>query len=193
MTCPNHGVESNSLECRGVPIANYPIDLNPTSPREEAATLLRKHEGSAMRFAKERLAEAEEAGNVGRIVWLEEVCRIVRRYRLVNGVGSLLATFAEWIGFSGIMLLAYQGYVWFRDGEWQALPVAKTLYYAGFLNSDTARAMDDAVAGIRWVGVQRTVAWCVGQLLDLPTSLALICIGMGFAVVGFTLFDRRPE
>lgn len=137
--------------------------------------------------------KAQQCGsswNVARIAWVNEVCQIVRRYRLINGVGSLLATSAECIGFTGLIVLAYQGYVWLRNGEWLALPVAKAMHFVGIVNSDTTRAMDNAIAGIRWVGVQNC------RMVRRPATRSTNILGPGLPRHSFGIgrvhFVRPP-
>jgi hypothetical protein len=89
-------------------------------------------------------------------------------------------TVEEWFGlftglgfFAAIMLLAYQAYLWLKEGQWTPIPISSVL---GKFNIDYY-----SIINISWTGAQKIVVW----LFDLPLSFGIVVLsGITGALVG---------
>lgn len=89
-------------------------------------------------------------------------------------------TVEEWFGlftglgfFAATLLLAYQAYLWLKEGQWTPIPISSILekfnidYYS--------------IINMSWAGAQKIVVW----LLDLPLTLGIVVLsGIVGALIG---------
>jgi hypothetical protein len=167
--------------------------LPESTPSEEAAALLRERREEAMRFAETRLGEAEKTGNTDRIKRAREVCRIVGYYESVNNFGALTTKIGGWIMLAGASVFGYQCYLWLRDGEWTPMPVFRSLHEIGLVTDAGLAGLVNAIEGTEWRGLQKIVAWVIGEVITLPASAALFFVGLGIVLLGLHYADRRPR
>ncbi len=91
----------------------------------------------------------------------------------------------KWFGFFGttgffgaIILLAYQAFLWLREGQWTPIPVSSILE---IINIDYYSTVD-----ISWTGTQKIVVW----LLDLPLSLGIFVFSSFLgALIGYLIHE----
>ena len=76
------------------------------------------------------------------------------------------------LGFlAAICLVAYQVYLWLKEGQWTSIPISSLF---GPLGIDYYSVID-----ISWAGAQKILIW----LLDLPLGVGLIALGFLAGVV----------
>jgi hypothetical protein len=74
--------------------------------------------------------------------------------------------------FATLVILAYQGYFWFKYGEWLSLQFYEVLQK---LNIDFTKLLD-----MNWQGLQKLIFWT----LERPFSLIIFVISL---IIGLTL------
>lgn len=72
--------------------------------------------------------------------------------------------------FAALVILAYQGYFWFRYGEWISLPLYKVLQH---FNIDFTGLVD-----MDWQGAKKFIFWVLERPFSFVISISSIVIGL---------------
>ena len=93
----------------------------------------------------------------------------VRAYAFLAAGGFLFICFG-----GPFALLAYQAFIWLRDGYWDRWPISRSLEKIGLFEPY-----------IEWVGAQKIVTF----IFPMPTAFALPMLGVAFLWTGGMIFN----
>jgi hypothetical protein len=97
-----------------------------------------------------------------RLTWWDYLC---------GGINTMVSFIASMIFFSGLGLLAYQGFLWVKNGAWSEYSIF-ILFNFLFENTALHQWINQPDS---WIGLQKIMFWV---LENTPLSLALIVPGL---------------